>query len=81
MSELSQAVSICAEDGSKLPLPKNSQENSDIVSFFKTKSTLSIKNSIYPMIALDLNDAKNEGTFVSSTGNEPIYTNWDNKEA
>ena len=33
------------------------------------------------MIALDLNDVKNEGNFVSSTGDTPVYTNWDNKEA
>ena len=33
------------------------------------------------MIALDLNDVKNEGTFVSSTEYEPNFTNWDNKEA
>ena len=27
--------------------------------------------------AIDLNDEKNEGTFVSSTGEKPKYTNWD----
>ena len=70
---ISEAAAMCAEDGSRLPLPKNSKENSDFANFFKTKRP---KDAITDSFALDLNDVKNEGVFVSSTGYKPVFHNW-----
>ena len=74
-----KAVSICAKDGSRPPLPKNSQENSDILDFFqKQRDEAKAKTTRYvnERFVLDLNDLKLEGTFVSSTGYKPGFTNW-----
>ena len=74
-----KAVSICAKDGSKPPLPKNSQENSDILDYFldqRAKAKAKTTRYISTLFVLDLNDENLEGTFVSSTGYKPGYTNW-----
>ena len=77
-SPLSQAVSICAKRGSKPPVPKNAKENADILDFFLTERAKAGK--LFPAFALDLNDIKMEGTFVSSTGYKAVFTNWHNNE-
>ena len=74
-----KAVSICAKDGSRPPLPKNSQENSDLLDYFqKQRDKAKAKTAKYVSthFVLDLNDVNLEGTFVSSTGYKPRFTNW-----
>ena len=76
---MSQAVSICEKDGSKPPLPKNFQENSDILDYFQKQREIAkamTTQYVNEYFVLDLNDVKLEGTFVSSTGFKPSFTNW-----
>ena len=68
---LSSAVSICAKDGARPPLPRNAKENGDLLKFFLSKKDRKINE-----FALDLSYAKNEGDFISSAGRKPYYTNW-----
>ena len=68
---LSSAVSICAQDGARPPLPKNAKENADLLAYFLSK-----KNSTQYEFALDLSDAQTEGEFISSLGQKNNYTNW-----
>ena len=68
---LSSAVSTCVKDGSRPPLPRNAEENTDLLSYF-----LSIKDRKHLEFALDLSDVKNEGDFISSTGQKINFTNW-----
>ena len=77
-SPLDKAVSICAKEGSRPPVPKNAKENADILDFFLSERAKA--NKVFPSFALDLNDIKMEGTFVSSTGYKAVYTNWFNNE-
>ena len=68
---LSSAVSTCAKDGARPPLPTNAQENEDLLSFFNSNRDRSEDS-----FALDLNDVKIEGIFVNSKGEKVIFTNW-----
>ena len=68
---LSSAVSICAKDGARPPLPKNIQENTDLLTYFITS-----RNRTQENFALDLSYLKTEGEFISSTGNQASFTNW-----
>ena len=60
---LSSAVSVCAKDGARPPLPRNAKENADLLAFFISKRDRSQQN-----FALDLNDVKIEGQFIDSIG-------------
>ena len=73
--QLSSAVSTCANDGARPPLPKNAKENDDLLAFFLSK-----KNASKHEFALDLSDSKTEGLFISSIGNRVNYTNWWNQK-
>ena len=68
---LSLAVSTCAKDGARLPLPKSARENADLLAYFLSK-----KNSTQYEFALDLSDAQTEGDFMSSISQKINYTNW-----
>ena len=68
---LSSAVSACAKDGARLPLPKSIKENADLLDYFLSK-----KDRKHNEFALDLSDAKIEGDFISSAGRKPYFTNW-----
>ena len=68
---LSSAVSICAKDGARPPLPKNAKENADLLAFFLSK-----KERIYQEFALDLSDSQTEGYFITSLGEKANFTNW-----
>ena len=68
---LSSAVSICAKDGARPPLPKNAKENADLLDFFLSK-----KERIYQEFALDLSDSQTEGHFITSLGEKANFTNW-----
>ena len=68
---LSSAVSVCAKDGARPPLPTNAKENADLLAFFNSKRDRSQQN-----FALDLNDVKTEGHFISSIGQKINFTNW-----
>ena len=46
-SPLSQAVSICAELGSRPPVPKNAKENADILDFFKIERSKAQKRYLH----------------------------------
>ena len=77
------ASSTCSKTGDKLPLPKNKDENDDLVKFFHSLGTKSImgvpwysKKQALKCFTIDLNDAKTEGKFVTSDGQKPTYTNW-----
>ena len=72
---LSSAVSTCAKDGAKLPLPTNAQENIDLLIFF-----ISNRDRSEDSFALDLNDVKTEGIFVNSRGEKVNFTNWHGTE-
>ena len=80
------ASSTCSKFGDKLPLPKNKNENDDLVKFFHSLGTKSIigvpwhsKKQAVSCFTIDLNDAKTEGKFVTSDGQKPTYTNWRSK--
>ena len=68
---LSLAVSTCAKDGARPPLPKNAKENTDLLAYFSSK-----KNETHSEFALDLSKAQNESDFISSIGRKLNYTNW-----
>ena len=68
---LSSAVSLCAKDGARPPLPTNAKQNADLLAFFNSKRDRSQQN-----FALDLNDVKTEGHFISSIGQKINFTNW-----
>ena len=68
---LSSAVSICAQDGARPPLPRNVKENADLLAYFLSK-----KEQTHHEFALDLNDATTEGLFMSSIGQKAHFTNW-----
>ena len=68
---LSSAVSTCAKDGARPPLPKSTKENDDFLDYFLSKKDRKINE-----FALDLSDAKVEGYFISSTGQKDNFTNW-----
>ena len=46
-SPLSQAVSICAKEGSRPPVPKNAKENADILDFFKIERSKAQKRYLH----------------------------------
>ena len=68
---LASAVSVCAKDGARPPLPRNARENWNLLSYF-----LSVKDRNHLEFTLDLTDAKIEGDFISSTGQKANFTNW-----
>ena len=70
---LSSAVSTCAKDGARPPLPINAKQNADLLAYF-----LSNKEE-HKFLALDLNDVRTEGEFISSTGEKVNFTNWYSK--
>ena len=72
---LSSAVSICAKDGARPPLPKNAKENTDLLDYFLSKRNVSQHD-----FALDLSDFKTEGLFISSIGQRVNYTKWLNQK-
>ena len=72
---LSSAVSTCAKDGARPPLPTNAKENADLLAFFLSK-----RNASEHEFALDLSDFKTEGLFISSIGHSVNYTNWWNQK-
>ena len=72
---MSSAVSICAKDGARPPLPKNTRENTDLLAFF-----VSNRNRSQDNFALDLSNLKTEGKFLSSTGQQASFTNWHQNE-
>ena len=69
--QLSSAVSTCANDGARPPLPKNAKENDDLLDYFLSKRNVSQHD-----FALDLSDFKTEGLFISSIGQRVNYTKW-----
>ena len=71
---LSSAVSTCAKDGARPPLPTNTKENADLLAFFLSRNASKYE------FALDLSDNKTEGLFISSIGYRVNYTNWWNQE-
>ena len=73
--KLSSAVSTCAKDGARPPLPKNAKENADLLAFFDSNRARTQNN-----FALDLNDITTEGLFVSSMGERINFTNWHGTE-
>ena len=66
--------SICKKIGGKVPLPKNTQENNDLVNGFRSLSN-DIKFAI-----LGLWDTSSEGKFLKFNGEKLTYTNWDTGE-
>ena len=68
---LLSAVTTCAKDGARPPLPTNTKENADLLAYFLSK-----KDRKHNEFALDLNDAKTEGLFISSIGQKVNFTNW-----
>ena len=81
--KINLASQTCIKTGDKLPLPKNKNENDDLVKFFHSLGTKTINGvPTYSRIQasryfiIDLNDAKTEGKFLTSDGQEPTYTNW-----
>ena len=68
---LSSAVSICAKDGARPPLPTNEKENADLLDFLLSK-----KERTDQEFALDLSDAQTEGYFMTSLGKTTSFTNW-----
>ena len=73
--QLSLAVSICAKDGARPPLPKTEQENADLLVYFYSKRSKKQAN-----FAIDLSDFKTEGEFISSTGQTVNFTKWHQNE-
>ena len=73
-NQISQAVSICKTHSGVLPLPKTPKENSNLLSFL---NTLTLGQSKYKSLPLDLSDVKLEGTFITSkagVGKDTIFT-------
>ena len=68
--KIEEGVSTCAKFNAKLPLPRSDLENKDYI----TAAKQMVKYS--GSIAIDLNDVKQEGNFVTSTGEKPSYFNW-----
>ena len=52
----------------------NAKENADLLAYFVSKKERTQHN-----LALDLNDVKTEGEFISSTGGKVNFTNWHSK--
>ena len=65
-----KAAPYCESENSRLPLPKNSQENSD---FSKVAQSLLINGGFF---ALDANDVEKEGEWRSSEYQLVNYTNF-----
>ena len=66
----SAAESTCKANGGKLPLPVNSNENSDFENAFSKIVPWAI------WITLGLSDVKTEGKWVDRNGQPVNYTNW-----
>ena len=64
------AESTCKLENARLPLPRSDQENSEYCKAFRALDS----NMQY--VALDINDVKQEGTFITSTGEKPTYYKW-----
>ena len=74
---LDTAISVCQNiDGrtARLPLPENLNENNDL------RSATKVLGLNLGQIAIDLTDKSAEGTFVTSSGQLPTYTNWAKNE-
>ena len=67
---------MCSEDGASLPLPRSDQENADLFDFFVTERAKLSKSDQLDNLALDLSYFKKTGTFLSSTGEKPVFTKW-----
>ena len=63
-------ASTCAALNAKLPLPRSDEENKDYLAAFRQMVKYASG------FAIDLNDVKQEGNFVTSTGEKPTYFNW-----
>ena len=73
-NQVSQALSICKTHSGVLPLPRTPKENSNLLSFL---NTLTLSQSQYKSLPLDLSDVKVEGTFITSkagVGKDNIFT-------
>ena len=72
---LSLAVSTCAKDGARPPLPKTEQESADLLIYFYSK-----RSKKQADFAIDLSDVKTEGEFISSRGKKVNFTKWHKNE-
>ena len=67
---------MCSKDGASLPLPQSDQENTDLYNFFVTERAKLTKNKQLDNLALDLRYFKKTGSFMSSTGDKPVFAKW-----
>ena len=89
-AKISSAMSLCQSHSGVLPLPKNQNENSDFISFFKSLTNLLTTGvpvdqryrvlQSWGNLPVDLSDVELEGTFITSKGQKPTFTNWNTGE-
>ena len=89
-AKISSAMSLCKNHSGLLPLPKNQNENSDFISFFKSLTNLLTTGvpvdqryrvlQSWGNLPVDLSDVELEGTFITSKGQKPTFTNWNTGE-
>ena len=73
--KIKEGASTCAKLNAKLPLPRSDKENKDYYNVFRFIKSPS-NSEWWRHFAIDINDIKNEGDFVTSAGNKPPYFNW-----